>query len=272
MTTSLLAALPTTPPAAPPAFAALVQAIRPELHRYWARMVGSVVDAEAVVQAARAQADAALPTTPVATMRGGLFRIAPNNARDHRRCARQQPVAYRDEPALVADLGPQLEEPELGAVARSVFLQLASKPRSCGILKDVMGGALAEISELRDATIPEIKAALHRGRVRLRELAKRIDADAAAPLDPPEQALLRRAMAHFNAHDFDSVRALRAEEVRLDLVNRLKRRGRVAVGASIFTATNNWRPFIWPWAPWSNAPRSWSTGPTNRWPRPTISG
>jgi RNA polymerase sigma-70 factor (ECF subfamily) len=230
MTTPLLSGTSTPPPADPTAFAALVQEIRPELHRYCARMVGSVVDAEDVVQEALAKAYAALPTTPVANMRGWLFRIAHNKALDHLRRARQQPVAYLDEQALVADPGPQLEEQELVAVALTVFLQLAPKQRSCVILKDVMGCSLAEISELLDATIPEIKAALHRGRVRLRELAKSVDADGAAPLDTEEQALLRRYIAHFNAHDFDSVRAMLAEEVRLDLVNRLKRQGLVEVG------------------------------------------
>ena len=88
---------------------------------------------------------------------------------------------------------PQLEEHELVAVALSVFLKLAPKQRSCVILKDVMGCSLAEISELLDATIPEIKAALHRGRVRLRELAKSVNGDThAAPLDEQERGLLAR--------------------------------------------------------------------------------
>ena len=46
--------------------------------------------------------------------------------------------------------------------------KLTPKQRSCVILKDVMRCSLAEISELLDATVPEIKAALHRGRARLR--------------------------------------------------------------------------------------------------------
>src|SRR5205085_7233848 len=136
-------------------------------------------------------------------MRGWLFRIAHNKALDHLRRSRQQPAEYLDEQALVADPDPQLEEQELVALALAVFLQLTPKQRSCVILKDVMGYSLAEISELLDATIPEIKAALHRGRTRLRELSKHVKADTPAPLGEQERELLTRYIERFNARDFD---------------------------------------------------------------------
>src|SRR5690242_10144654 len=68
---------------APAEFEALIQDIRPELHRYCARMIGSVVDAEDLVQEALAKAYAALPSTSVANMRAWLFRIAHNKAIDY---------------------------------------------------------------------------------------------------------------------------------------------------------------------------------------------
>src|SRR6476469_1222472 len=175
MTTPLLAATLPRPPTDLADFEALVHDIRPELHRYCARMIGSVVDAEDVVQDTLVKAYAALPTTTVVNMRGWLFRIAHNKAIDYLRRAKQQHMEYLDEQALQVEPDPQLEEHELVAVALSVFLQLAPKQRSCVILKDVMGCSLADISELLDATIPEIKAALHRGRVQLRTLARQVD-------------------------------------------------------------------------------------------------
>src|SRR3954453_18740545 len=179
MTTRPLSSTPAPAPAPAPAqppedradFKALVEELRPELHRYCARMIGSVVDAEDVVQEALAKAYAALPSTSVVNMRGWLFRIAHNKAVDHLRRVRHEQLEYLDEAALLAEPDPQPEEQEMVAVALSLFLKLAPKQRSCVILKDVMGYSLAEISELLDATIPEIKAALHRGRVRLRELS-----------------------------------------------------------------------------------------------------
>jgi RNA polymerase sigma-70 factor, ECF subfamily len=222
----------TTPlPASTPAeFEALVQDIRPQLHRYCARMIGSVVDAEDVVQEALAKAYASLPTTSVANMRGWLFRIAHNKAIDHLRRASNQRMEHLDEHALFADPDPPLDERELVALALSVFLKLAPKQRSCVILKDVMGYSLADISELLDATVPEIKAALHRGRTRLRELAKSVTADGLTPRDEQEQELLARYIDHFNARDFDAVRAMLADDVRLDLINRTTLRGRAEVG------------------------------------------
>jgi len=211
-------------------FEELVKDIRPELHRYCARMIGSVVDAEDVVQDALAKAFYALPTTSVANMRGWLFRIAHNKAIDHLRRSSHQHLEKLDEYALLAEPDPPLEEQELVAVALSVFLKLAPKQRSCVILKDVIGYSLAEISELLDATVPEIKAALHRGRTRLRELSKSLTANEPAPLDEQERELLARYIDRFNARDFDAVRAMLADEVRLDLINRSTRRGLAEVG------------------------------------------
>ena len=234
MTLPLTSSTQPQPPEDPADFKALVEQLRPELHRYCARMVGSVVDAEDVVQEALAKAYASLPATTVANMRGWLFRIAHNKAVDHLRRARHEQLEYLDEQALLVEPDLQVEEQEMVAVALSVFLKLAPKQRSCVILKDVMGYSLAEISELLDATIPEIKAALHRGRVRLRELSGSFSEDASISLVRPvaeqEQRLLARYIDRFNAHDFDAVRAMLADEVRLDLVNRLKLSGITAVG------------------------------------------
>ena len=103
--------------------------------------------------------------------------------------------------------------------------------------------SLADISELLDATIPEIKAALHRGRTRLRELSKQIRPDTAEPLTEQEHELLARYIERFNARDFDAVREMLADEVRLNLVNRTTRAGRAAVGEYFhrYDEVDDWR-------------------------------
>lgn len=214
--------------AAPADFEALVQAIRPELHQYSARMLGSAIDAEDVVQEALTKAYAALPSTQVANMRGWLFRITHNKAIDFLRRASQQRLEYLDENAHLAEPDPPLEESELVALALSAFLALPAKQRSCVILKDVMGYSLADMSEMLDATVPEIKAALHRGRARLRETGQNLPADMPAPSEE-EQRLVARYIDRFNARDFESVRAMLAEDVRLELFNRISLRGRTPV-------------------------------------------
>src|SRR3954471_2163165 len=65
-------------------FLELVAEVRPELHRYCARMVGSITEGEDIVQDALARAYYALPemeTMP--PLRPWLFRIAHHRALDH---------------------------------------------------------------------------------------------------------------------------------------------------------------------------------------------
>lgn len=226
-------------------FEELVKDIRPELHRYTARMVGSVVDGEDVVQEALAKAYYSLPLpTPASNLRGWLFRIAHNKAIDHLRRASHQPLELLDDYPLTSEPDMPLEDKELAAMALAVFLKLAPRQRSFVILKDVLGYSLAEISELLNATVPEIKAALHRGRTRLRELAGNVDADTPITLNEQEQDLLARYVDRFNARDFEAVRAMLADEVRLDLLGRVKLRGAAEISDNYFynyQLVDDWR-------------------------------
>src|SRR5258708_5102182 len=198
-------------------FEEFIKDIRPELHLYVARMIGSAVDAEDVVQETLVKAyDSLALLTSRSNVRGWLFRIAHNRAIDQLRRSTNQPLELLDEYPMTAEPDQPLEEKELPAVALSVFLKLAPRQRSCVIFKDVLGYSLAEISELLNATVPEIKAALHRGRTRLRELSKSTEVRAPS-LDDHERALLARYVDGFNARDFDGLRTMLADEVRLDL-------------------------------------------------------
>jgi len=225
-------------------FEELIQDIRPELHHYVARMIGSAVEAEDVVQEALVKANDSLDLlTSRSNVRGWLFRIAHNKAIDQLRRDHDQPLELLDEYPMTVEPDQPLEAKELAALALSVFLKLAPRQRSCVILKDVLGYSLAEISEQLDATVPEIKAALHRGRTRLREFAP--SAEVSAPiLDERQQELLARYVDRFNARDFDAVRAMLADEVRLDLVGRVKLVGAAEVDTHYFYNYNlvdDWR-------------------------------
>ncbi len=198
-----------------------IAGLRPELHRYCARLMGSIVDGEDVVQETLARAhEAGTMTRPL------LFRIAHNAAidalrRHERRLA--EPVAEPREPADDAER----IDPGVVHVALAAFGRLPVAQRSAVILKDVLGCTLEEIAESTGLTVLAVKAALVRGRRALRE-----QAGAAAPapaLDPGERARLHDYAARFNARDWDGLRALLTDETRLDLVARAERRGR-AVG------------------------------------------
>jgi RNA polymerase sigma-70 factor, ECF subfamily len=67
-------------------FLALVNDVRPDLHRYCARMTGSIADGEDVVQDTLARAYYELPELKeLPAMRSWLFRIAHNRALDYLR-------------------------------------------------------------------------------------------------------------------------------------------------------------------------------------------
>jgi RNA polymerase sigma factor (sigma-70 family) len=215
-------------------FLSLVDHIRPELHRYCTRMTGSVADGEDVVQETLARACFELPQLrALPPLRPWLFRIAHNRAIDHWRHEAYRASEPLDAAMEMAD--ENIHEPD-NVLARhqavraaiSCFLELAPAQRGCVILKDVLDHSIDEVADELGLSVPAVKAALHRGRAAL----QRLTAAAPAPvprLREPLPALARYASL-FNAHDWDGVRAMLADDVRLDLVSRRKSAGRRDVG------------------------------------------
>src|SRR6476660_9564032 len=94
------------PEAAPGAdINSLLIAMRPKLHRYCARMTGSVIDGEDVLQDALIKAVEAFPAAgPIGNPEGWLFRIAHNTALDFlRRRNRQAALHSEGEVDMIAD-------------------------------------------------------------------------------------------------------------------------------------------------------------------------
>src|SRR2546426_1146547 len=85
------------------------------------------------------------------------------------------------------------------------------------VLRDVLGCSLQEVCEIMDYSLPAVKASLHRGRTQLRDFAGEPD-DAPPPkLSDADRARLTSYVTHFNARDFDAIRAMISDDVRLDL-------------------------------------------------------
>jgi len=211
----------------PEALDRLMAELRPRLHRYCARMVGSAFEGEDVVQEALANAAAALPDADrIERPESWLFRIAHNAALDAlRRRKRQPPLQFQVDLAGFADAAESADSRVAAAASLAAFLRLPPSQRSSVVLMDVLGYSLAETADIIGASVPAVKAALHRGRANLRESADAV-ADPAPPLDPAERERLRAYADMFNARDFDALRDLLAEEVRLDLPNRIRLAGR----------------------------------------------
>jgi len=202
------------------AFEARVVALRPALHRYAARMVGSALDGEDVVQDAIARAVAALNRAPPdANVDGWLFRIAHNAAMDFIRARGRWRSRMIEEDDLISRADEAASRVATGA-ALAVFMQLPPSQRGAVILKDVLGYSNEESAGILGSTLAATKAALHRGRDRLRLLA---DAPTDAPqLDPADLDRLRIYVDRFNARDFDAIRTMIADDVRFDLVAQMK--------------------------------------------------
>jgi len=212
---------------------------RPELHRYCARMVGSAFDGEDVVQEALAKAaEAWSAASEIERPRSWLFRIAHNASLDHlRRSKRRAAFAARlNEPAV----GEGADARVAAAASLATLMRLPPLQRSCIVLVDVLGHSLEETLEILAITAPAAKAALRRGRLRLRALAKE---DRPPPLlDPEAVSRLRDYADRFNARDFDALRALLAEDVQLDLVARVRLRtqGEVAKYFTRYGELSDW--------------------------------
>jgi RNA polymerase sigma-70 factor (ECF subfamily) len=219
------------PPAAAVEIDALLAEMRPRLHRYCARMVGSVFDGEDVLQDTLIKAVEKLPSAgPIDNPGGWLFRIAHNTALDFlRRRDRRQALQSGEEVDMIADPADVVASRQMAGASLRTFMRLPVAQRSCVILMDVLGYSLSEVCEVMGLSLPAVKAALHRGRGRLSELAAEPDDLPRPNLSEPERKRLGAYVAHFNARDFDAIRAMIADDVRLELVNRTRMNGKVEV-------------------------------------------
>ena len=196
----------------------LVQ-VRPSLHRYCSRMVGSTLDGEDVVQEALLlayrkldNADDRRPLKP------WIFRIAHNCCIDFLRHRDVQMNAEAEsvqpdhvEPAQTYGLA-------LGSAVEYLVLSLPPRERACVLLKDVFEYSLEEIAGLIGGTLGSVKSALNRGRSKLAINPTM----AARPLvkNAQKSPLLRLYVKRFNDRDWDGLRDVILIDARVHIVDR----------------------------------------------------
>ena len=215
-------------------------ALRPRLHRYCARMTGSTVDGEDVVQDSLVKAlSARAEGANVDNLEGWLFRIAHNTSLDLLRRRSRNTVV-----PLIEDFeAAPMPEADIVAVSFQTFLRLPELQRCAVILKDVLGHSVDEIASVTGSTPAAAKSALQRGRTALRQLA-RIPTNTRLPLMPDAARQKMAAFVDlFRTGDFDAIRAMLADDVKLELVNRLKWEGRdkVAPYFTRYAEETKWR-------------------------------
>ncbi len=203
------------------AFLETITHLRPSLHRYCSRMIGSVLDGEDVVQEALFQAYRKLDSFDEdRRLAPWLFRIAHNRSVDflRRRGVREEAEAEAEAaaPDSVAPIEPPL--PALGRAVEHLVLTLPPKERACVLLKDVFEYSLEDIAELVGSTVGGVKAALHRGRAKLATHSGRIPRTRVTSED--DARLLHLYVERFNQRDWNGLRELIAADARLRVADR----------------------------------------------------
>ncbi len=150
----------------PEALSRLMAEVRPRLHRYCARMVGSVFEGEDIVQEALVKATEALPAAgSLEKAESWLFTIAHNTALDAlRRRKRQAEVPLESDSPELPDTPAEADSWVAATASLATLMQLPPLQRSTVVMLDVLEYSLAETVEILGTTLPAVKAALHRGR------------------------------------------------------------------------------------------------------------
>jgi RNA polymerase sigma-70 factor (ECF subfamily) len=207
-------------------------------------MTGSVMDGEDVVQEALFEAYRKLDQFDDSRPLGPwLFRIAHNRCIDflRRRKVRQQAEAEvaAENPESVMPVDPS--GMMLDHAVEHLVISLPPKERACVLLKDVFDYSLEEIAELVDSTVGGVKAALSRGRSKLKTTTAPVKR---RPVDPEVTQLLQLYVERFNRHDWDGLPELISADARLRVADIYS--GRMS------DAPYFWTYERWPW-PWKMA-------------------
>jgi RNA polymerase sigma-70 factor (ECF subfamily) len=221
------------------AFAALVEPYRRELQLHCYRMLGSLQDAEDLVQETLLAAWRGLAGFEErASLRAWLYRIATNRSlnalRDRGR--RPAPEDYMATPptrhiepswlepypdSALPDLAPgpdaryeQREATQLAFIAG--LQQLPERQRAALVLRDVLGFRNDEVAAMLDVSPQSIKAALQRARATVEQRVPELER-APLPESPVERALVARFSDAVEAGDTERVVALLTDEARLTM-------------------------------------------------------
>lgn len=192
----------------------LLAPLRPDLQRYCRRLTGSVWDAEDLAQETLVRAFATLGSVHhrIENPRAYLLRAATNAWIDTVRRRGSEAAALAEasgEGAAVA-----LEPGSVRDAGTVLLARLAPQERAAVVLKDVFDLRLEEIAAVIGTTVGAVKAALHRGRTRLRDR----DPQAAPRRPAASPALVERFIAAWRAADLPALLALMVEDAAVENV------------------------------------------------------
>lgn len=227
------------------AFRVLTEPHRRELQAHCYRMLGSLQDAEDMVQNTLLAAWRALPGFEGrASMRTWLYRIATNQCLTALRSAKRRSAKEVDmstidlpdpthlgeiawlepfpdvmlQPAASLALGPEAryDQQESISLAFVTALQvLPARQRAVLILREVLGYSATEVADMLDATTVSVNSALKRARTALQH--HRADDKPLEPNSPAEEALVSKFVHAYQSADVDALIDLLTADVRLSM-------------------------------------------------------
>lgn len=200
------------------AFLNTITQLRPHLHRYCARMTGSAMDGEDIVQEALFEAYRKLDKyDDNRPLKPWLFRLAHNRCIDflRHRGVREEAEATAAAPEAVFPTEPFALG--IGRALEHLVSTLPPKERTCVLLKDVFDYTLEEIADLVNSTVGGVKAALNRGRTKLAEASPRLKTTAIWNAELTR--VLQLYVERFNHRDWDGVRELISADAQLRVLD-----------------------------------------------------
>jgi RNA polymerase sigma-70 factor, ECF subfamily len=227
-------------------FAGLTAPYRRELLVHCYRMVGSIQEAEDLVQETYLRAWRAYDRFEGrSSLRGWLYRVATNTCLTalRHRSARVLPSGLAgpsddpDQPLALAGPGvawiePLPDSPASGLAAdpadvvatkgsvrlalTSALQQLPARQRAVLILRDVLDWRASEAAELLDTTIPAVNSALQRARARLERVAPR-EEEVAEAAEPEQRRLVERYATALERAEMDGLLRLMRDDVALEM-------------------------------------------------------